>query len=290
MNGVLLGAYEKAFVTPDDWPGFFGQVRAAGFDFVDLSIDESPHRAHRLDWDLEECRRVREAAESQGVQIGGLCLSLHRRIMPGSVDPAVRAQAADVFRRAIDLARHLGAGVVQVAGYYAHYEPADPDARLRYLDTLLDAVPYAARSGIILGVENVDGHDLASVNDVMGVVHLARSPWLQCYPDIGNIALAGVDAATDLASAEGHIVAVHVKDVRAGEPRRVEFGEGIAEIDEAFAELARQGWSGRLMLEMWHDDDPNSPERSAAALRYIEDRLADAGLRVASSRSHHGTR
>lgn len=182
-----------------------------------------------------------------------------------------------------------GTGVVQVAGYYAYYEEADPEARQRYLDTVLSAVPYAARSGIILGIENVDGNDLASVSDVMEVVRLARSPWLQCYPDIGNIALAGADAATDLALAQSHIVAVHVKDVRAGEPRRVRFGTGIAEVDKAFAELARQDWPGRLMLEMWHDDDPNSIEMSIAERRYIEDRLAVAGLQIASPRSHDGT-
>lgn len=107
MNGVLLGVYEKALITPSDWPSFFAQVREAGFDFVDLSIDESPHRAQRLDWTLDECRQVRQAAESHDVAIGGLCLSLHRRVMPGSCSPVVRAEAADVFRRAIDLARHL---------------------------------------------------------------------------------------------------------------------------------------------------------------------------------------
>ena len=285
MNGIRLGIYEKALIDVGTWPAFFAQVPEAGFTFVDLSIDESAERAARLDWDRATRREVRDAAADAGVQIGGLCLSLHRSIMPGSADPAMRARAAEVYRKGIRLAADLGVGVVQVAGYYAYYEPDDPAARQRYIDTLLAALPYAAREGVVLGIENVDGHDIASVPDVMELVELADSPWVQCYPDVGNIAGHGGQAGPELRAGEGHLVALHVKDVLPGQPRRVPFGAGIADFDAAFVELARQGWSGRVMLEMWHDDAPDSITKCRAAREFIETKLAAAGLRVADDRS-----
>ena len=179
--------------------------------------------------------------------------------MPGSADPDMRRRATEVYRKGIHLASDLGVGVVQVAGYYAYYEPYDPGARQRYVDTLLDAVPHAAREGIVPGIENVDGNDIASVPDVMELVELADSPWVQCHPDVGNMAGHGGESAEELRAGEGHIVAVHVKDVLPGRPRRVPFGTGIADFDSAFEELARQGWSGRIMLEMWGMTTPPIP-------------------------------
>lgn len=286
-GGIRLGIYEKALVATTDWCAFFAQAGEAGFGFVDLSVDESPERAARLDWTPDERERVRLAARAAGTQLGGICLSLHRGVMPGSADPAMRRRASEVYRKGIDLASDLGVGVVQVAGYYAYYEPHDPDARQRYIDTLLDAVPYAARAGVVLGIENVDGHDIASIPDAMALVDLANSPWVQCYPDIGNIAEHGGDATTELRAGEGHMVAIHVKDVLPGQPRRIPFGAGVADFDAAFAELARQRWSGRMMLEMWNDDAPDSLETCRVAREFIVTKLAAAGLSVADDRGEH---
>ncbi|MGL5406803.1 MAG: L-ribulose-5-phosphate 3-epimerase [Propionibacteriaceae bacterium] len=282
--GVTLGIYEKALIACSEWSPFFSQVIDGGFSFVDLSIDESPQRASRLSWSASERINCRSAAEANGVDIGALCLSLHRKIMPGSIDPDMRSRALEVYRNGIDLAGDLGVNVVQVAGYFAHYEPRDPDARSRYIDTLAAAVPHAARSGIILAIENVDGHDIASIPDAMSVVQEINSPWVQCYPDIGNIAEHGGSATHELRAGEGHMVALHVKDVLPGEPRRIPFGMGVADFDSAFTELARQQWSGRMMLEMWNDDHPDSVAICKQARYFIEEKLSLANIPILSSR------
>ncbi|WP_295837860.1 L-ribulose-5-phosphate 3-epimerase [uncultured Microbacterium sp.] len=278
-SGVALGVYEKALPPISDWDAFFADVSRTGFSFTDLSIDESDERSRRLTWSAAHREGVRAAAARAGVDIGGLCLSLHRRVMPGSVDAGIRARAAEVFRRGIDLAADLGVAVVQVAGYYAHYEPADPGARRRYLDTLAAAVPYAARAGVVLGIENVDGHDVRTIGDAVAIVDEIGSPWLQVYPDIGNVAEHGGDVTAELASARGRILALHVKDARPGEPRRVPFGAGDADFDAAFAELARQRWAGRVLIEMWNDP-ADARERCVAARAFVAQRLARAGIAV----------
>lgn len=283
-SGVRLGIYEKALQTTLGWDTFFGQVNDAGFSFCDLSIDETPTRSARLHWCAGERAGVRRAAQAAGVQIGGLCLSLHRKVMPGSVDPEIRGQALAVYHDGIRLASDLGVAVVQVAGYYAYYEPDDPKARSRYVETLRAAVPLAAREGVILAIENVDGHDIAAIGDAMAVVREIDSPWVQTYPDIGNIAEHGGDATTELRDGEGHMVAIHVKDVLPGQPRRIPFGTGMADFPAAFAELKRQDWSGRLMLEMWNDEAPDSVAVCAKAREFIAATLVAADLAVVNDR------
>lgn len=167
-----------------------------------------------------------------------------------------------------------------MAGYYAHYEDPDPEQRERYVASLRRALPQAARDGVLLGIENVDGTDVTSISRGMNIVREVNSPWLQMYPDIGNIAEQQLDEMEELRAGEGHMLAIHLKDVRVGEPRRVPMGEGIVDFPRAFAELARQGWSGRMMIEMWNDEAPESVQRCVEARQIIESWLEDAGIRV----------
>ncbi|MGK2308831.1 L-ribulose-5-phosphate 3-epimerase [Cutibacterium sp. V947] len=284
-DGVTLGIYEKALVgnpleTADDWRRFLIQVPESGFSFVDLSIDETEERTARLEWDQNQRRMVRHCIEETGTTIGGICLSVHRRIGPGSADPTVRQRAREVMAEGLQLCHDLGVPVLQVAGYYCYYEQMNDQSEQWYTDLLLDAVPMAARLGVVMGIENVDGTDVTSIRKAMEFVKLADSPCLQVYPDLGNIAEQQLDAATELGAGRGHMVAIHVKDVRPGEPRRVPMGEGTVDWDDAFAILAKQGWRGRMMIEMWNDDAPDSNDRSASAREFIEEHLRIAGIPV----------
>ena len=290
-DGVCLGIYEKALrsgplavsgsrVDAEAWRVFLDQVPRAGFSFLDLSIDESPEREARLDWDAGQCRTVRRAAEAAGTFIGGICLSLHRRIGPGSADPDVRRRAREVMARGLQVCHDLGVPVIQLAGYYCYYEDPNPDAERWYAQLLADAVPTAARLGVVMGIENVDGDDVTSLTKAMEFVDAVDSPYLQLYPDLGNIAEQGLDPGVELAAGEGHMVAMHAKDVRPGEPRRVEMGTGVVDWDRSFELLAAQGWSGRLLIEMWNDDVPDSLSRCAAARAFIEERAASAGIAI----------
>lgn len=277
---VSLGIYEKALRWNGDWDQLFSDVRSAGFSFVDISVDETPERMSRLKWSKETREQVREAAARQGTQAGGLCLSVHRAIGLGSADPAVRAHADQICYEGIELCRDLGIPVLQVAGYYAYYEKTDPKQRSRYVESLRRAISEAARAGVLLGIENVDGNDVTSISSGMKIIREINSPWLQMYPDVGNIAEQQLDEVEELRAGEGHMLALHVKDVRVGEPRRVPMGTGIANFPKAFAELARQGWSGRIMIEMWNDDAPDSVERCVQARRIVQQMLEDAGIEI----------
>jgi len=83
-------------------------------------------------------------------------------------------------------------------------------------------------------------------------------------------------------AARGHLVGVHVKDARPGVPRRVPFGEGDVPFVAAFQRLKAGGFAGPMMIEMWNDDRPDSAAVCAAARRWVETRLAEAGYQSKS--------
>jgi predicted hexulose-6-phosphate isomerase len=288
-DGVILGAYEKALRWTGSWDRLFGQAADAGFGFVDLSIDESPERSARLEWSGAERAAVRAAADRQGVAIGGVCLSVHRAVAPGSANPRTRHRATEILLQGVDFCADLRAPELQIAGYFTYYEESTPNSREDYLRMLVAGAAYASRRGVMLGIENVDGADVTSISNALDLCDSVGSAYLQLYPDIGNLAGQGLDVAAELAAGAGRMLAIHAKDVRPGQPRRVPMGEGIVPWDSAFAELARQRWSGRMMIEMWNDDRPDSAGIATRAREFIAGRLAVAGMRVVDGtvpRSH----
>ena len=49
-----LGIYEKAIPNCFDWEDKIKIAKQAGFDFIEISIDESDDRLGRLKWDKQQ--------------------------------------------------------------------------------------------------------------------------------------------------------------------------------------------------------------------------------------------
>ena len=280
MNGVPLGVYEKALPSDPDWPARLALVRRLGFDYLELSIDESEARLARLASSSTERLQIRRAVETTGVPVLSLCLSAHRRHALGSASSETRARAYDLFEAAVDLAGEIGVRIVQMAGYYVFYEDETPASRERYLEGLERCTRYAARVGMMLGIENMDAVGIASLEEGLAVLECVGSPWLQLYPDVGNLIERGREPLRELDLARGRMVALHVKDTRPGEPRRVPYGEGHVPFVAAFERLAAVGYAGPVLIEMWNDDAPDSVERLAQARAWVVERMAEGGLAV----------
>jgi len=264
-----FGIYEKALPALP-WPQLLEQAEAAGYDFVEMSIDESDERLARLDWDADERRSLVAACQRSAVPVHSICLSAHRRYGLGSRDPVVRARASQILRSAVMLAADIGARVIQVAGYHAYYEPPDPEARARYVAGLEEGLESAAGWGVMLAVENIDTADTASADDVISLLEQLRSPWFQAYPDVGNFAVHGLDVLANAARVVPWAVGFHLKDARRGEPRRVPFGKGVVPFREVFKVLASEGYLGPFTVEMWNDDARTATAGAAASLEWMK--------------------
>jgi L-ribulose-5-phosphate 3-epimerase len=269
-----VGLYEKALPADWTWAERLRAAGRAGYDFVEISIDESDGRLARLDWGQAERADLRRVIAECGVPIFSMCLSGHRKYPLGSHDPEVRQRALDILRKAIQFATDIGLRIIQLAGYDVFYEPSDTRSQACFIDGLHCATRWAGEAGVMLGLENVDVPIVESVGRLLRVVRDLNSPWLHLYPDMANLAAAGYNPADELKLAGGELVAVHVKDGRPGVIRGVRFETGIVPLPETFRTLASIGFWGPLTVEMWADmDGAADPVDSAAAARQLVGRL-----------------
>ncbi len=207
-----VGLYEKALPASWSWDQRLAAAAATGYDFVEISIDESFERLDRLCWPEAARADLRRSIAATGVPIFSMCLSGHRKYPLGSRSPEVRAQANDIMRRAIEFSADIGIRIVQVAGYDVFYEESDDDTVAHFLEGLHQAAELASQAGVMLALENVDTPLTKSMARCMEIVRQIDSLWFQIYPDMANAAAAGYDPVTDLATCNGHLVALHVKD------------------------------------------------------------------------------
>ena len=265
---IPVGLYEKALPAEWSWERRLAAAAKAGYDFVEISIDETDERLARLDWNATERAALRQATANSGVRILTMCLSGHRKYPLGSHSPELRRRGLEIFRKAIDFAVDVGIRIVQVAGYDVSYEPHDADTEAYYLDGLRQGTGLASQACMMLGLENVDAPISESISTSMRLVNAMGSPWFQMYPDMANLVGAGFHAPDELRLAKDHIVAVHVKDGMRNNIRGVPFGEGHVPFADTFRALQECNFSGPLVVEMWcHLDKTGNPFGSVCAAR-----------------------
>lgn len=54
MRNHPLGIYEKALAKDLSWPERLVLAKSCGFDFVEMSVDETDERLSRLDWNAAQ--------------------------------------------------------------------------------------------------------------------------------------------------------------------------------------------------------------------------------------------
>jgi L-ribulose-5-phosphate 3-epimerase UlaE len=92
-------------------------------------------------------------------------------------------------------------------------------------------------------------------------VKKCRSPFLQIYPDSGNITNAalenGGEIKEDIKKGAGNLVAFHLKESKPDIYREVTYGQGHVNFSEAIQTVWRLGV--RLFVaEFWHSDTVGS--------------------------------
>ena len=272
-----VGLYEKALPADLSWEARLTTAAKAGYDFMDISVDESDARLARLDWPASGRAALRCAIANSGVPIMTMCLSAHRKYPLGSHSPQTRVQGLEILRKAIEFAADIGLRIIQIMGYDVFYEPSDEQTRANFVESIKWGTRWAGEAGVMLGLENVDNPFLESVGKGLHLVREVDSPWLRLYPDMGNLAAAGYHPPDEILLAKGYMVAIHVKDSLPRVIRGVPFETGIVPLEETFQALAQIDFWGPLGVEMWASmDQDGNPLSSAIAARKLVDRLVAA--------------
>ena len=280
-----LGIYEKALPKSESWQTRLQQVRDLGFNFLELSIDESDERLARLDWNSQQRAEVRDACWQTGVRIHTLMLSGHRRYPLGSANPAIRQKSLTMLEKAIDLASDLGIRNIQLAGYDVYYEPKTVTSREYFIENLKRGVAYAAEKEVMLAIETMDDPFLNSLTKIKAIKDEVRSPWLQAYPDVGNLsAWPENNVGRELELGVATIVSVHLKDTQAvtaeskGQFRDVPFGAGVVDFEGCLRTLKRLHYGGAFTIEMWTEKAADPIKEVKQAKAFFDDLFDRVGL------------
>jgi L-ribulose-5-phosphate 3-epimerase len=270
------GIYEKALPEKLSWSERLAAAAASGYQFVEISIDESDQRLARLSWTREARSDLHRALAAAPASIDTMCLSAHRKYALGSASKPQRARALDIMRRAIDFAAEFGVRIIQVAGYDVHYEESTEQTRALYRESILQSAEWARGSCVTLALENVDCPVVDSIEKGIRFIEAADTPWFQMYPDIGNLTAMEKDVTRELLAGGRHIIGVHLKDTKVGVFRRVPFGEGLVDFESAFRTLKRMGYRGPFMVEMWNEAVADPVATVAAARQWLAEKLDQA--------------
>jgi L-ribulose-5-phosphate 3-epimerase/hexulose-6-phosphate isomerase len=88
----------------------------------------------------------------------------------------------------------------------------------------------AAEEGVMLAFETMETAFIDTVEKALYWVRRFPSPYLQIYPDTGNLTNAALiyktGADADIEKGAGHIAALHLKESKPGIYREVPYGEG----------------------------------------------------------------
>jgi predicted hexulose-6-phosphate isomerase len=230
-------------------------VKTAGFDFMELSIDETDEKLARLDWSGSEIYHLRRLIEETGVPVSSICLSAHRRFPLGDTDTTARNRSLAIMEKAIRLAVRLGVRIIQIAGYDVYYKESTNDSKKFFADGLARSVELAAASSVLLAFETMETPFINTVEKAMHWVNKISSPYLAVYPDLGNITNAADGdpdrVGADLQSGRGHIAALHLKESKPGVFREVPYGEGHVD----FARGIKTAWALGVRMftgEFWY--------------------------------------
>ena len=272
-----IGLYEKAMPKDIGWKEKFQVAKSAGYDYIEISIDETDEKLARVDWSDAQIWDVVSVAYGESMSFGSICLSGQRRYALGDKD---ETKSLEILEKAIRFARIAGIPVIQMAGYDTYYAQSTEETEKRFRKNLALGTAVAAKEGIILAFETMETPFMDTMEKAMRRILPIASPYLGVYPDIGNLNNAALlyksDILADMEKGKGHIVAAHIKETMPGKYREVPFGTGVVDFERILKKLWQLGVR-RYVTELWYtgnDDWKQAVNGASSFARKILDGFA----------------
>lgn len=273
-----IGIYEKATPKHFTWLERLNFAKELGFEFVEMSVDESDDRLARLEWTKEQRLEIVKNIYETGIRIPTICFSGHRLYPLGSNDPEIEAKSLELMKKCIELAQDLGVRTIQLAGYDVYYEEKSPETRARFIKNLRQSCDWAEEAQVMLSIEIMDDPFINSIEKYLAVEKEIDSPYLFVYPDTGNVSAWHNDLWSGFYLGHRSIAALHLKDTYAvtesskGQFRDVPFGQGCVNWQEMFDVIKKTNYKGPFLIEMW-SENCETVEETRAAIKEAQDFL-----------------
>jgi phosphoglucan, water dikinase len=227
----------------------FNYAVANGFDAFEWFPDKKPGVGWD-DSDLDAAQRlnIREAAKEKGIR-----LSVHARWQANPLHP----EAADLFQKDSQLARDLGAALLNVHLY--HEAGID-----RYISAITPLIWQTAELGLQLSIENTPEHTPEQFNELFGRMRELQSGSAgnvgMCL-DLGHANLSGATrnnylAFVDRLNHDVPIIHLHLHENWGDADTHLTLFTGPAARDDsgirAFLErMQKRNFSGSVIFEQW---------------------------------------
>lgn len=287
FDKVVMGIYEKALPKKESWSKKIDIAKEAGYDFIEISVDETDERLARLDWNKDEIKEMKNLLIDKDFRIPSLTFSGQKRFSMGSIDPVTSEKSMDLMKKAIDFSDKLGIRVIQVTGYDVYYEERSEKTRENFIKNLGKAVDWASKACVTLAIENMENTFLNSVTKYMEISKIIDSPWLKIYPDLGNLAAWTHDdmyAELEKGIKAQEIIAIHLKEAKKvtdtckGVFRELEFGTGDVDFVKTFETLKKLDYKGPFLVEMWNESSATPLEDIVKVREWMTARMKEGGF------------
>jgi L-ribulose-5-phosphate 3-epimerase len=277
MKPYTIGIYEKALPPSLTWKEKFSITKNAGYDFLEISVDETDEKLSRLKMPLTERLELVQTMYQSELFIRTMCLSGHRKYPLGSEDTDTRKRSLEIMEDAINFASDIGIRIIQIAGYDVYYETSTEKSKALFYDGLVRSVKMAAAKGVILAFETMETEFMNTVDKAMQYVNKINSPYLKVYPDCGNITNAakqyGTSEIDDLRCGRGSIAAVHLKETVPGKFREIPYGTGHVD----FAGIIKTALEMDVRLfvtEFWWTGEVDYIQNIKGAKKFIDSKFS----------------
>lgn len=269
-----LGLYEKSMPSDLSIKEKLLCVRNTGFDFLELSIDETDEKLARLDMKQSERLEIKNYMHETGIFIDTICLSGHRKFPLGSSEHFEKS--LEIMLKCIILARDLGVRIIQLAGYDVYYEEGSASTKALFEKNLIIATEMASKYGVLLGFETMETEFMNTIEKSMTYVNKINSPYLGIYPDIGNLTNAATlyktNVIDDIKLGAGHILAAHLKETKPGIFREVPYGTGYVDFEKIIDVLYSMGVR-KFVAEFWYMGETSFEENIVFANNFIRNKF-----------------
>lgn len=231
----------------------FKLVKDLGFDGIEFN---SP-----LEFGVKE---LISAKEKSGVAIPSTVNKDHWSKPLSDPDPSVRQYTIDSVARSLQETKELGGDTVLVVPGVVNEKVSYEQAYNNALHSIRELIPYAEKTGIKIGLENVWNNFILSPMEAKRFIDLIDHPLVGWYFDIGNILRYGWPEHW-IETLNRQIVKLHIKEFSKEKMNNeglrkgfdVEIGKGDVDWSKVLKALETVGYGGQWIIAEVKGGDRN---------------------------------
>ncbi|MGJ5814067.1 sugar phosphate isomerase/epimerase family protein [Paludibaculum fermentans] len=236
-KAILLGMLPKSLTIADK----FTLAKDCGFEAMECGTEDNPATAEE----------IKAASDKVKLPIHSVMNRDHWQYPLSSPDPAVVAKSVKGMETSIANAKLWGAETVLLVPAVVNPEVSYKQAWDRSTAEIKKLIPLAAKSKVIIAVEEVWNKFLLSPIEFANYVDQFKSPWVKAYFDVGNVVLYGYPQDW-IRTLGPRIAKVHLKDFKFAK-RQAEFvnlRDGEINWKEIYKSLEDIGYKGVATVEL----------------------------------------